>query len=196
MTLVREWRDVRLRRGQSSGGPCLPVGEVVDWSPDELNQWIPLFIHEVRKSDGADYRAKTLLEYVLTIQSAFSYLRGVTYSFLKGENFIPIKNSLDNRMRALQTIGLGHNPSKADVITREMEEALWAGGQLGEESPSLLLNSLVYLLGVNLGLRSGEHRKLRREMFEVRHFKILVQLSIYRDNNVFPLLSLYSSMKA
>jgi hypothetical protein len=145
----------------------LPMAEVLEWSPEELNQWIPMFIHEVRKRDGGDYRAKTIMEYVLTLQSAFCNLRGKGYSFLKSDAFQPIRNALDNRMRALQTIGLGHNPSQAEVVSMAMEEALWIGGQLGQEPPSRMLNTLVYLLGVNLGLRSGEHRKLRRNMFQV-----------------------------
>ena len=31
----------------------------------------------------------------------------------------------------------------------------------------MLLRTVIYLLGMNLSLRAGEHRKLRRIMFEV-----------------------------
>lgn len=167
LALVEEWRTAREARGRISDMMILPMAEVLEWTPEELNQWIPLFIHEVRKRDGGDYRAKTIMEYVLTLQSAFCNLRGKSYSFLKSDVFQPIKNAVDNRMRALQSVGLGHNPSQAEVVTMEMEEALWIGGQLGQDPPARLLNTLVYLLGVQLGLRAGEHRLLRRNMFQV-----------------------------
>lgn len=71
-------------------------------------------------------------------------------------------------MKKLQREGLGNNPTKVDVVTQVMEEDLWSGGQLGIDTPKKLLRTLVYTLGVNLGLRAGEHRQLRRGMFEVR----------------------------
>jgi hypothetical protein len=88
----------------------------------------------------------------------------VNYRFLKDAAFGPL---LDNSMRFLQSQGLGLNPTKADVITEAMEEALWQENLLGKDSPTQLLRTLVFLLGLNLGLRAGEHRKLRREMFQV-----------------------------
>lgn len=167
LALVKEWRDERTARGQSSNSSSIPAGDVLEWTVADLNQWIPLFIHEVRKRDGNNYRAKTLMEYVLTLQSAFVLMKGRGMSFLKDKEFRPIKNALDNRMMALQALGLGHNPNKADIVTVVMEEALWAGGLLCSSPPERLLGTLIYLLGVNLGLRAGEHRKLRREMFRV-----------------------------
>lgn len=178
MTLVREWRDARVSRGQSSSSSALPSGDVVDWTPAELNHWLPYFIFEVRKRDGKDYKAKTLYEYIMTIQSAFSALRGVAHSFLNSNEFVAVRNALDNRMRDLQAVGLGNNPERVDVITLEMEEVLWATRRLGNDSPTMLLHTIVYLLGINLGLRTGEHRKLRREMFQVRPYMIPVRFYV------------------
>jgi len=48
-----------------------------------------------------------------------------------------------------------------------MEDCLRASGLLGTTTPKRFLSTVVYLLGVNLGLRAGEHRKLRRSMFQV-----------------------------
>lgn len=168
LALVKEWQRARGARGESSTYQYLPVTDVLEWTPEELNQWIPLFVHEIRKRDGGDYRAKTVMEYILILQSAFLYLRGKSYSFLKNDMFLAIRNALDNRMRALQSVGLGNNPVQAEVVTLEMEEALWIEGHLGEDTAAKLLNTVVYLLGVHLGLRTGEHRLLRRSMFQVR----------------------------
>ena len=49
---------------------------------------------------------------------------------------------------------------KAEVITEEMEEILWQKGLLGDHSPHVLLNTMVYLIGFYFALRSGEeHRR-------------------------------------
>ena len=85
-----------------------------------------------------------------------------------------VRNALDNVMKRLQAQGLGNNPRKADVVSPLMEEELWVSGQLGDEPPKRLLRTIVYTLGVNLGLRAGEHRQLRREMFQVRCFAVTI----------------------
>lgn len=155
---------------RKAAGRESPETNVLDWNIDELNKWLPLFLTEIRRIDGTNFKAKTVFEYIMTIQSALLHLRCQCYGFLNDQVFVPIKNALDNRMKQLQTEGLGFNPQQADVITLEMEEALWLGGQLGSECPAMLLNTLVYMLGIHLGLRSGEHRKLRREMFCVSSY--------------------------
>ena len=111
MAVFTEWRSVRNARPRSSDSTPIPDGELVDWPVQTLNCWLPLFLHEIRRRDGKDYRAKTLFEYLLTIQSAFSVTRGISYRFLRDEQFLPIKNALDNRMRSLQGDGLGNNLS-------------------------------------------------------------------------------------
>ncbi len=139
--------------------------ELMDFTKDELNMWVPFFVVEMRRQDGVNYRAKTVFEFVLAIQSAFDHQCGVVHSFLSEKEFASIRNSLDDTMRHLQSIGLGYAPKKPDVVTDVMEEVLWSQGILGKSPSTKLLKSLVYLLGVNLGLRAGEHRLLRKPMF-------------------------------
>ena len=60
---------------------------------------------------------------------------------------------------------------KADLITSEMEEILWQKGLLGDHSPQVLVNTMVYLVGLCFTLRSGDdHRRLR-------HFSSQIQLA-------------------
>jgi len=70
-------------------------------------------------------------------------------------------------MKKRQKQGLGCNPKKADVVTFEMENFLFENNFFGSNSPKQLLNTLIYLLGVRLMLRSSEHRQLRLSMFEI-----------------------------
>ena len=80
---------------------------------------------------------------------------------------VTIRNALDNTMRDLQKKGFGYDPKKPDIVTEVMEDSLWNSGLLAKCPPSRLLSSMVYLLGVNLGLRAGEHRLLCKSMFEI-----------------------------
>ena len=139
---------VFILQGDTGGG--VPVKELCDFSVDDLCSWLPLFLVEVRRRDGKEYRAKSLLEFLLCIQNVFDIKRGVKYSFLKDERFTVVRNSLDNVMRGLQRQGLGNNPKRADIITDTMEESLWREGVLGFEPSSRLLDTVVFILGFNL----------------------------------------------
>ena len=47
------------------------------------------------------------------------------------------------------------------------EDKLWQEGKLGEENGRQLVETLIYLLGINLGLGGGnEHKQLRRPGFD------------------------------
>ena len=62
-----------------------------------------------------------------------------------------VRNCLDNVLKDLQKEGLGHNLRKVDVISSMMEEEMWNCGVLGRNSTVKLLETLVYMLGLNLG---------------------------------------------
>ena len=164
-----------------SGEHTVPEKSVTEYSPDELNFWIPFFVSEIRRKNGEYYRAKSLFEFILCIQSLFVVKKNITYRFLKEDVFSPIRNSLDNMMKRLQRLGFGNDPKKVDVITPLMEEELWTRGILGDSSCRQLLSTLVFVLGINLGLRTGEHRKLRRDMFEVRVFNFFSVLTFFHE---------------
>ncbi|XP_038074483.1 uncharacterized protein LOC119742543 [Patiria miniata] len=65
-------------------------------------------------------------------------------------------------MKERVKVGLGIRRKQAEEITLEEEESLWQKQILGSSSPSQLLNTLIYLIGLNFALRGGqEHRNLR-----------------------------------
>ncbi|XP_067656395.1 uncharacterized protein [Haliotis asinina] len=65
-------------------------------------------------------------------------------------------------MKSLARQGIGIDKRQAAVITVEQEGVLWKKGILGEDTPQNLIDTLVYLIGLNCALRAGdEHRNLR-----------------------------------
>ena len=65
-------------------------------------------------------------------------------------------------MKRLTNIGVGSTVKQAEPLREDQEQKLWNLGLLGEDSPSVLLNTMVFLIGKNFSLRSGrEHRNLK-----------------------------------
>ena len=51
---------------------------------------------------------------------------------------------------------------QAAVITEDMENTLWQKGLLGDDNPTTLLHTIVYIFGLHFALRGREeHRQLR-----------------------------------
>ena len=63
--------------------------------------------------------------------------------------------------------GLGNKVRKAEVLTFTDEDVLWSLGLLGSHSPQVLLDTIVFKLGLTCSLRAGkEHRALRSIPFK------------------------------
>ena len=70
--------------------------------------------------------------------------------------------TLDSEMKHLSSTGQYIHKRQAEPISVEDESLLWELGLLGTTSPTVLLHSLVYMVGLYFVLRSGsEHRRLR-----------------------------------
>ena len=71
-------------------------------------------------------------------------------------------------MKRLRSQGVGVKRKRAEPISIEEDEILWEKGLLGEDSPKVLLDVMIYLCGVHFTLRSGqEHRSLQRNHIEL-----------------------------
>jgi hypothetical protein len=64
-------------------------------------------------------------------------------------------------MKRLTGQGVGANVKKAQDFSEADEAKLWTSKLLGDHTASVLLNTMVFLIGKNFALRSGrEHRLL------------------------------------
>ena len=121
------------------------------------------FIPEVRKlKSGDDYLGKTLYEMVVAIQK-FVNMNGKKWKLVDGPDFRELRVVVDNVMkdRALRNIGMVKK--QAAVIPIEFESEMWKKGILGEDTPDKLRDTVLFLIGINIGLRAGdEYQALRR----------------------------------
>ena len=129
------------------------------------------FIPEVVKLDGKDYPGKTLYEMVTSIQK-FLHQSKIYWKLLDDKEFSEVRNVLDNVMKERAKLNIGVVKKQAAYIPQELENSLWEKNVLGEASPDQLRDTVLFLLGINLGLRAGdEHYDLRRYSNEKNHRK-------------------------
>ena len=133
------------------------------------------FITEVRHIDGKPFPGKTLYEIVVCIQM---YLEtyGFTWKLIDDVEFVELKFTLDNIMKALTASGVGVVVKQASVLSFSDENFLWENGFLGTSNPQQLLNTVVFVLGISCALHAGkEHHALHSMRF---NSQICLQLEI------------------
>ena len=129
---------------------------------DELNELISYFVFEVKKQDGREYPANSLHSLVSSLQRYLKTQCGKNFRFFNDDFFSKLRTSLDTVMKERSAAGIGVESKRAEVISLEEENRLWAKNILGEDSGTQLVETLVYLFGLHLALRGGkEHRRLR-----------------------------------
>ena len=71
-------------------------------------------------------------------------------------------------MKRLKSKGFGVVVKRAEPIDIKEEEMLWSSGILGDSEPQSLLNTIIFMCGYYLALRSGqEHRDLQFSQLEI-----------------------------
>ena len=131
------------------------------------------FITEVRKIDGSEFPARTLYDIIICMQFWFES-NGLNWRLISDGEFKDLKFTLDNLMKERASSGVGNAIKQAEVLTFTDEDLLWSQGLLGVHSPTALLNTVVFQLGLTCSLRAGkEHRSLRsipfKSQFEFVH---------------------------
>ena len=153
-------RNNKVRTKEVQALHLIPEKAFKDFTVEEINYAMPRFIAEVRKQDGSLYPPNSLWQLVVGLQ-IYLRMKGRPVIFLNYDNFAQVKYSLDYHMKERREKGLGVDKKQAEIITYEMEEVLWEKGILGDKNPEQLLQTLYYLIGVNMGLRAAEHKDLK-----------------------------------
>ena len=129
---------------------------------------------------------KQLIQICFGLLSFIREVRPEKY-FFKDPQFVGLQTTLDNEMKRLRSQGVhvGVKRKRAESISIEEEEILWEKGLLGEDSPKVLLDTMIYLhvCGVHFTLRRGqEHRSLQRNQLELVKPETDLSYLIYTEN--------------
>ena len=160
----QEWRESRL--GESEMIDAIieqtDLYNVMSLKQENLQYSLCHFIPEVTKvKDGTDYPAKTLYKMVIAIQKYVNE-KGLPWKLIDDPQFSKLKAVLDNVMKERTESNIGTTVRRAEVIDPSIEESLWKSNFLGEDTPDKLRSTVLFLLGMNCGLRAGdEHYDLR-----------------------------------
>ncbi len=141
-----QWRDARNARGR-------PVPEILQKPYDcsLLSDWLAVFITEARKTDGEKFPAKTLYQLLCGVLRFMRKQDPLAPNFLDQTDgrFQELRGTCESVFRQLHLSGIGANPKKAPVISREEENRLWETGVLGCSTPKALQRSVYFYLGKN-----------------------------------------------
>ncbi len=163
LNIWREWAACRLKTGLSSEEEHAHKldGDITKMDTAAVSFWIQRFVLEARKGDGKSYSPDSLYQLCCGLQRA---MRDADHNvnFFDDFEFAQFRSVIDGELKRLNRMGLYVNKKKANVITVEMEDILWRKRLLGDHSPQVLSDTMVYLVGLFFALRSGEeHRRLR-----------------------------------
>ena len=142
---------------------------------DEFNKWLACFVIEARNKNGEAYTGGTLYGLCAGIQRYVREKRNArrdevteTLDIYKDPSFSFFRGAMDSKLKQLHQSGVGSFKRQAEVISSDLENKLWNDHLLGDDTPQKLLDTLVFVLGLNLALRSGkEHRNLKPSMFQL-----------------------------
>uniref|UniRef100_A0A673KTL4 TRASH domain-containing protein n=1 Tax=Sinocyclocheilus rhinocerous TaxID=307959 RepID=A0A673KTL4_9TELE len=120
-------------------------------SPAELNQSLSRFVKEVRRPNGESYTPDSLLYLCLSIQKHLQD-KGRTDDLFGDPQYHMFGEELNKLLTDWQPSVLPDGSRWGRVE----EQYLWSSGQLGEQTPSVLLRSLLYLNTKYFVLRTTE----------------------------------------
>lgn len=168
MNLLRSWLKHRNSQGIVKGLHVFKTPE--EMTKDELNLMLSYFILEVRTVNGGKYKSGTLKLLISMIQYYYNRVHAKGWSIYKDSEFQKTRNNLDLAMKVSRAEGIDRKTRRAASISEEMEDELWKQNLLGDDSPTKLVETLLFLNGKNFALRSrDEHRRMTISSIE-KHF--------------------------
>ena len=161
--MYNEWREQRLmEKNVHNAIKLCDLDHLGTFTKRDLAYSLVRFVREIKKIDGSDYPPNTLREILIMIQM-YLHQNDVFWKILDHAEFVTLCNVLDNTMCERTVMGLGVKVS-SDIISLENESKLFECGELGDDNPQKLLNTVIYMVGLHFALWGGgtEHTRLRR----------------------------------
>ena len=153
--MYREWRANRLIQGELVP---LDLDDKNTVTSEGLNSAMPRFITEVQKLNGEPFPGRTLYDIIICVQFHLE-ICGFCFKLLSDDTFKDIKWTLDNIMKIRTSEGVGVSVRKAQILSVSDEEYLWSLGLLGSNTPDVLLNTVVFMIGKGFALRAGKEHQ-------------------------------------
>jgi integrase len=117
-------------------------------------------VFEVRRQDKQHHPPDSLYSICSSLQRSLKFSDRADIKLLTDLKFSRFQGTLDAEMKRLRSTGK-YKKQQAEVVDVEQEDALWAKGLLGDGNPQVLLDTLVFYIGLYFAIRGGEHRQLR-----------------------------------
>jgi hypothetical protein len=113
--------------------------------------WLCRFVCEVNRRDKKPYPPNTVYQLVCGLMRGLNWKRRdegkPEVNFFENAEYSLLKATLDSRMKQLQSSG-AFQTRKAEPISVDCEDILWKNGLLGDHSPQVLIDTLVFYIGM------------------------------------------------
>ena len=166
---VKLWTDWAISRNKNLLPGEQPfITLFSDLTLTEMNFWLSRFVLEIRKKNSEPYPPNTLYQVVSGLQRFLREHGRADIKIFENPALHGFKATIDGEMKRLNKTGKYVNKKQAQPIAVEQEDRLWELGLLGDHSPHVLLNTIIYQVGLFFALRSGsEHRRLRHSPSQI-----------------------------
>jgi len=136
----KKWVTEKNRELHNQGKTRFFKTDILQLTTEELNYTLCLFLKEVRKPNGAEYTPDTLYYLCLGIQKYLFESGRIDNIFtdIFYEKFTDVLNEGAREFTSIQ------QNTELYIMTRVEEEHLWDSGQLGVQSPYVLLSTLLF----------------------------------------------------
>ncbi len=152
VNLFQMWHQNRINEGTGEGEISWYDVDRPDLDPEVLAHVLPTFINEIKHADGQDYPPNTVYSIIVMMQLFFEK-KGHTWKLLDGKLLNSVRNTVDNIMKRHSMARIAQKVKRFKLISITDEEEMWDFGVLGEETPDVLRNTVMYLIGLTFALR-------------------------------------------
>ena len=137
--------------------------DITKMNVKSLQFWLPKFVLEVRHADQQHYPPDSLYGICAGLQRGLKFQDRADVQIFVDAKYSRFRATLDAEMKRLHSLGM-YQKKKAEVIGMEQEDMLWNMGLLGDSTPQVLLDTLVFYI-----LQYGEESTVN---YNINHLRL------------------------